>query len=67
MSADRIWIDSLGWVSRREWKDYMDECTHEHWTYPDVKLMDGSLMAICNRCKFIQHAPIAKLIEGENT
>lgn len=48
-----------------EWKEYMHSCPHEHWTHAGVKLMDGSKMSICDRCKFIQHEAIAKIIEGE--
>lgn len=52
-------------MSRMEWKHYVADCPHEKFTYPGVKLMNGSLMAICDRCKFIQHEAIAKIIEGE--
>lgn len=52
-------------MTRRQWKDFMAACPHEHFSYPGVTLMDGSPMAICDRCKFIQHAAIAKMIEGE--
>ncbi len=53
-------------MTQSEWKDYMQECPHERFAYPDVTLMDGSRMAICERCKFIQHEAIAKMLEGEN-
>lgn len=52
-------------MSRQEWKHYMDDCPHDKFSYPGAKLMDGSLMAICDRCKFMQHEPIAKIIEGK--
>jgi hypothetical protein len=51
-------------MTRAEWKDYINDCPHEHWTHPGVTLMDGSPMSICDRCKFIQHEAIAKIIEG---
>lgn len=51
-------------MTRREWKHYMEDCPHEHFTHPGVTLMDGSPMSICDRCKFIQHEAIAKMIEG---
>lgn len=51
-------------MTRQEWKRYMDQCSHKHFTHPGVELMDGSRMSICNRCKFIQHESIAKMIEG---
>jgi hypothetical protein len=53
-------------MTRREWKEFMDECPHERFAHPGVTLMDGSPMSICERCKFIQHEAIAKMIEGEN-
>lgn len=52
-------------MTRREWKEYMDECPHESFAHVGVALMDGSRMSICERCKFIQHEEIAKIIEGE--
>ena len=52
-------------MTRREWKHYMEDCPHESFSHPGVELMDGSRMSICDRCKFIQHEEIAKLIEGE--
>lgn len=52
-------------MTRHEWKRYMDECPHAHFAYPGVTLMDGAPMAICERCKFIQHEEIARIIEGE--
>lgn len=52
-------------MTRSEWREFMHECPHEHFSYPGVELMDGSKMAICDRCKFIQHEAIAKMIEGE--
>lgn len=54
-------------MTRREWKQYMEDCPHEHFIHPGVELIDGARMSICDRCKFIQHEAIAKLIEGENT
>lgn len=52
-------------MTRQEWKEYMmHDCPHEKFSYPGVELMDGSKMAICDRCKFIQHEAIAKMIEG---
>ena len=54
-------------MTRRAWKHYMDDCPHESFSHVDVELMDGSRMSICDRCKFIQHEEIAKLIEGEET
>lgn len=50
-------------MTRREWKEYMEDCPHEKFSYPGVTLMDGSRMAICERCKFIQHEAIARMIE----
>lgn len=52
-------------MTRREWKEYMEDCPHEKFSHPGVTLMDGSRMSICDRCKFIQHEAIAKMIEGE--
>ena len=52
-------------MTRREWKEFMEDCPHESFTHPGVTLMDGSPMSICDRCKFIQHESIAKMIEGE--
>jgi hypothetical protein len=52
-------------MTRREWKHYMEDCPHESFSHPGVTLMDGSRMSICDRCKFIQHEEIAKIIEGE--
>jgi hypothetical protein len=52
-------------MTRREWKEFMDDCPHERFAHPGVALMDGSPMSICERCKFIQHEAIAKMIEGE--
>lgn len=54
-------------MTRREWKHFMDDCPHESFSHPGVTLLDGCRMSICNRCKFIQHEGIAKLIEGEAT
>lgn len=53
-------------MTRQEWKHYMEDCPHESFSHPGVELMDGSRMSICDRCKFIQHEEIAKLIEGES-
>lgn len=50
-------------MTRREWKHFMEDCPHEHFAHPGVELMDGSRMSICERCKFIQHEAIAKMIE----
>lgn len=52
-------------MTHAEWKVYVHECPHESFTHPGVMLMDGSPMSICNRCKFIHHEPIAKMIERE--
>ncbi len=52
-------------MTRREWKHFMEECPHESFSHPGVELMDGSRMSICDRCKFIKHEEIAKMIEGE--
>lgn len=51
-------------MTRREWKRFMEECPHESFSHPGVTLMDGSRMSICDRCKFIQHEAIAKMIEN---
>lgn len=64
MKVERTEVNGV-MMTRGEWKDYMDACPHEHWTHPGVKLMDGSEMSICDRCKLIQHTPIAKMIEQE--
>lgn len=53
------------WMTRSEWKDFINDCAHPTWNHPGVELMDGSEMSICSRCLFIQHTPIAKMIEGE--
>ena len=53
-------------MTRQEWKHYMEDCSHESFTHPGVTLMNGSPMSICNRCKYIQHEAVAKMIEGEN-
>lgn len=58
----RVEVNGI-WMTRREWKEYMEDCPHEHFSHPGVTLMDGSPMSICDRCKFIQHTPIAKMIE----
>lgn len=50
-------------MTRQEWKEYVEECPHEHFSHPGVELMNGSKMSICDRCKFIQHEAIAKMIE----
>lgn len=50
-------------MTRQEWKHFMEDCPHEHFAHPGVELMDGSQMSICERCKFIQHEAIAKMIE----
>lgn len=52
-------------MTRPEWKRFMEQCPHEHFTHAGVELMDGSPMSICDRCKFIQHEAIAKIIEGQ--
>lgn len=52
-------------MTRGEWKVFIDHCPHEHFTHAGVELMDGSKMSICDRCKFIQHEAIAKIIEGQ--
>jgi hypothetical protein len=52
-------------MTRQEWREYMNDCPHESFSHPGVELMDGSRMSICDRCKFIQHEEIAKIIEGE--
>lgn len=52
-------------MTRHEWKRYMEDCPHEKFSHPGVTLMDGSRMSICERCKYIQHEAIAKIIEGE--
>lgn len=54
-------------MTRSEWKNYMNDCPHEHFTHAEARLMDGSKMSICNRCKYIQHEGIAKLIEKGDT
>lgn len=50
-------------MTRTEWRQFMKECPHEHFSHPGVTLMDSSPMSICDRCKFIQHEAIAKMIE----
>jgi hypothetical protein len=52
-------------MTRQEWKEFVEDCPHEKFSYPGVKLMDGTLMAICNRCKVIQIEAVAKMIERE--
>jgi hypothetical protein len=53
------------WLTRAEWKDLMHSCPHPTWNHPGVTLLDGSEMSICTRCLYIQHTPIAKMIEQE--
>lgn len=54
-------------MTRQEWREYMNDCPHESFSHPGVELMDGSRMSICDRCKYIQHEEIAKMIEvGED-
>lgn len=53
-------------MTRWEWKEFMDNCPHEHFAHVGVELMDGSRMSICERCKFIHHEAIAKIIEGKD-
>lgn len=64
MKVERIEVNGV-MMTRGEWRDYMSACPHPKFSYPDVELMDGSKMAICERCKYVQHAPIAKIIEQE--
>jgi len=52
-------------MTRAEWKAMIESCPHEEWAHVGVRLMDGSPMSICKRCKFIQHEAIAKIIEGQ--
>lgn len=52
-------------MTRREWKQFINDCPHEHFAHPGVTLMNGSRMSICERCKFIQLEAIAKMIERE--
>lgn len=54
-------------MTRGEWKQFMEDCPHEKFAHVGVELMDGSKMSICERCKYIQHEAIAKIIEGEET
>lgn len=51
-------------MTRMEWKHFIEDCPHEHYTHPGVELMDGTEMSICDRCKRIQHTVIAKMEEG---
>lgn len=53
-------------MTRGEWKLYMEDCPHEHWAHGCARLMDGSKMSICERCKYITHESIAKIIEEKN-
>ena len=67
MTAEyRIEVDGK-MMTRQEWKRFMEDCPHEKFAHPGVKLMDGSKMSICERCKYIQHEAIAKMIEREAT
>jgi hypothetical protein len=66
LKDDRVEVNGI-LMSIGEWKVYIEDCPHEHFTHPGVTLMDGSRMSICNRCKYIQHEAIAKMIEGEET
>lgn len=65
LTETRIEVNGT-FMTRSEWKEFMNECPHERFVHPGVTLMDGSPMSICERCKFIQHEAIAKMIEGEN-
>lgn len=52
-------------MTRAEWKHLMfEECPHKRFSYPGVTDFDGSEVAICNRCKLMELAPIAKMIES---
>lgn len=51
-------------MTRMEWKHFMEDCPHEHYSHPGVELMDIGRMSICDRCMRIQHEEIAKMEEG---
>lgn len=50
-------------MTRQEWKDFMLACPHEHFSYAETELGE---YAICDRCKHITPAEIARLTEQEN-
>lgn len=62
MMTDTVEVNGVQ-MTPSEWKTFMEDCPHESFSHPGVELMDGSRMSICDRCKFIQHEAIAKIIE----
>lgn len=50
-------------LTRREWKELQYACDHEHFSFET--LSDHTEYGICDRCKVMHQAPIARMIQGE--